>query len=207
MLSISYSSSAARFSSFCSRGVGCRRSTHVVWDIVFVGCRLASSVRWRWNRRNNWRLYRWLTASFGHGIALRNRVVGANWIAKRDGSAAAFHPSLHEAERERRARETIVPPHTKRFRLRGSPSSVRFFSLPVPYSSLCTLAADCPPSSHTATSAHPPPSASGLRDCDGPWSGVVWGNWPVVGVVGRGAVGVGLGWGCSRSVIRACPSV
>ena len=30
-------------------------------------------------------MYWWLTASFSHGIALRSRVVGANWMAERDG--------------------------------------------------------------------------------------------------------------------------
>ncbi len=149
-------------------------------DVVSVGCRLASSVHGRWNRRDNWRLYRWLTASFGHGIALRSRVVGANWIADREGSAAAFHSSLREAEWERRARETIVPLDKRRFFLRSCPSFVRFFSLPFPHSLLHTLASDCPPSFHTANSAHPPQSASGLRDCDGPWSGVVWGDGPVL---------------------------
>ena len=72
--------------------------------------------------------------------------------------------------------------------------------------SLRKLAADCPPSSPTATSAHPPLSASGLRDCDGPWSGVVWGDGPVVGGVGgRGAVGVGLGWALSAGNLRMSP--
>jgi hypothetical protein len=109
---------------FCSLGVGCKRSTHVVCDVVSVGRRFASSVRGRWNRRDNLRLHWWLTASFGHGIAMRSRVVGANWIANREGSAAAFHPSLYEAERERRARVTIVPLHVRRFRWRGCPSLV-----------------------------------------------------------------------------------
>ena len=139
----------------------------------------------RYRRVGNWRLYRWLTASFGHVIALRSRVVRANWMANRDALAAAFHPSLHEAERERRARETIVPSHTRRFRWRGCPSLVRFFSLPVPHSSLRTLAANCPPSSHTAASAHHPLAASWWRivmDPDRVWFRGMGQLWWVLGV-------------------------
>ena len=75
----------------------------------------------------------WLIASFGHGIKLRSRMVGANWMAKQEGSAAAFSPLLHEAERERRAQETIFPPQTRRFRWLGCSSLLRFILLPVPH--------------------------------------------------------------------------
>ncbi len=78
----------------------------------------------------------WLWDSFAH----------SGGVCDLDGESGGgrrrlpFHPLLHEAERERRVRETIVPPHTRRFLVRDCPSSVRFFSLPVPR----TLAADCP---------------------------------------------------------------
>jgi hypothetical protein len=160
-LSILNSSSAARSSSYCSRRVGCRRSTHVVCDVVLVGCRLASSVRGRMNKRDNWRLYRWLTASFCHGIASRNSGGRCELDRWRYGMGQPLPSSL------RCMRRNGI----------GDDTSSAYEALPLAWLSefgmifhssprFITAYARCrlsPPSSHTATSPSSPISVARAR--------------------------------------------
>ena len=138
-----------------------------VWKLSYLSIYLS--------RRDNWRLYRWQTENFGHGIALRSQVARYDGgcdleLAKWEGSAAAFHPSLHEAERERRARETIFPPHTRRFHWRGCPSSVYSFCCQSPIH-CCVRSLQIvlrPPILPPLPTPRCPLFASWGRDCDGP---------------------------------------
>ena len=99
---------------------------------------------------------RCLTASFPSGTAARTRVVGAYCTAHLDGLAATSHPSLVVAARCMRAALITGPPHTNLLSFRGAPFSARARRDSGPHSSRVTLAEDCPPSSHTSTSHHPP---------------------------------------------------
>ena len=114
-----------------------------------------TSVRIGWYNRESWRKYRCLTASFGHCTAFLSRVVSPYCIAIRAGSTAASLPSSCVALRESRALLVMKPPHTCFVSSLGAPLSACPRAESSPHSSLRTLAADWPPSFHTATSAHP----------------------------------------------------